>query len=51
VPLLAQEFLDRLAHELGREVSGISEEALRLLMDTTGRATCASWRTRSREPS
>jgi len=33
VPLLAQEFLDRLAHELGREVSGISEEALRLLMD------------------
>jgi DNA-binding NtrC family response regulator len=33
VPLLAQEFLDRLSHELGREVSGISEEALRLLMD------------------
>ncbi len=33
VPLLAQEFLDRLAHELGREVSGLSEEALRLLMD------------------
>jgi DNA-binding NtrC family response regulator len=33
VPLLAQEFVDRLAHELGREVSGISEEALRLLMD------------------
>ncbi|HEX9190365.1 MAG TPA: sigma-54 dependent transcriptional regulator [Vicinamibacteria bacterium] len=33
VPLLAQEFLDRLAHELGREVSGISEEALRLLID------------------
>jgi DNA-binding NtrC family response regulator len=33
VPLLAQEFLDRLAHELGREVTGISEEALRLLMD------------------
>jgi DNA-binding NtrC family response regulator len=33
VPLLAQEFLDRLAHELGREASGISEEALRLLMD------------------
>ena len=27
VPLLAQEFLDRLSHELGREVSGISEEA------------------------
>jgi len=33
VPLLAQEFLDRLAHELGRDVSGISEEALRLLLD------------------
>jgi DNA-binding NtrC family response regulator len=33
VPLLAQEFLDRLAHEIGREVSGISEEAMRLLMD------------------
>ncbi len=33
VPLLAQEFLDRLSHELGREVGGISDEALRLLMD------------------
>jgi len=33
VPLLAQEFLDRLSHELGREVTGISDEALRLLMD------------------
>jgi len=33
VPLLAQEFLDRLAHELGREVAGITEEALRLLLD------------------
>jgi DNA-binding NtrC family response regulator len=33
VPLLAQEFLDRLSPELGREVSGISEEALRVLMD------------------
>ena len=33
MPLLAQEFLDRLAHEVGREVSGISDEALRLLMD------------------
>jgi DNA-binding NtrC family response regulator len=32
VPLLAQEFLDRLAHEHGPEVSGISEEALRILM-------------------
>jgi DNA-binding NtrC family response regulator len=33
VPLLAQEFLDRLSHELGREVSGVSEEALRVLLD------------------
>ena len=33
VPLLAQEFLDRLSHELGREVSGISDEALRMLID------------------
>jgi len=33
VPLLAQEFLDRLSHELGREVTGISDEALRILMD------------------
>jgi DNA-binding NtrC family response regulator len=33
VPLLAQEFLDRLAHELGRGVTDISEEALRLLLD------------------
>ena len=33
VPLLAQEFLDRLSHELGREVTGISDEALRVLMD------------------
>ena len=33
MPLLAQEFVDRLSHELGREVSGISDEALRLLMD------------------
>ncbi len=33
IPLLAGEFLDRLAHELGRPVSEISEEALRLLLD------------------
>jgi DNA-binding NtrC family response regulator len=33
IPLLAQEFLSRLSHELGRNVTGISEEALRLLMD------------------
>jgi DNA-binding NtrC family response regulator len=33
VPLLAQEFVDRLSHELGRPVTGISDEALRVLMD------------------
>ena len=33
VTLLAQEFLDRLSHELGREVGGISDEALRMLID------------------
>ncbi len=33
IPLLAQEFLDRLAHELGRDVAGISEEALKMLID------------------
>jgi DNA-binding NtrC family response regulator len=33
IPLLAQEFLDRLSHELAREVGGISDEALRVLMD------------------
>jgi DNA-binding NtrC family response regulator len=33
IPLLAQEFLDRLSHELGREVGGISDEAMRMLID------------------
>jgi DNA-binding NtrC family response regulator len=33
VPLLAQEFLERLSHELGRDVSEISDEAMRLLVD------------------
>jgi DNA-binding NtrC family response regulator len=33
VPLLTQEFLDRLSHELGREVSGVSDEALKVLID------------------
>jgi transcriptional regulator with PAS, ATPase and Fis domain len=33
IPLLAQEFLSRLSHELGRNVTGISEEALRLLLN------------------
>jgi DNA-binding NtrC family response regulator len=33
IPLLAQEFIDRLSHELGRDVSEITDEALRLLID------------------
>jgi DNA-binding NtrC family response regulator len=33
IPLLAQEFLDRLSHELGRDIGEISDEALRVLMD------------------
>jgi DNA-binding NtrC family response regulator len=30
---LTAHFIERLAHELGREVSGISEDALKMLMD------------------
>ncbi len=33
IPLLASHFLERLAHELGKEVREISEGALKLLMD------------------
>jgi DNA-binding NtrC family response regulator len=33
VPLLAQHFLERLSHELGKDVREISEGALKLLMD------------------
>jgi DNA-binding NtrC family response regulator len=33
IPLLVQHFLDRLSHELGKEVQGISQGALRILMD------------------
>jgi DNA-binding NtrC family response regulator len=33
VPLLAQHFLERLSHELGKEIGEISEGALKLLMD------------------
>jgi DNA-binding NtrC family response regulator len=33
IPLLARHFVDRISHELGREVSDISEGALKLLMD------------------
>jgi DNA-binding NtrC family response regulator len=33
IPLLAEELLERLSHELGREVTDISDEAMRLLVD------------------
>ena len=33
IPLLAHHFLERLSHELGKDMSDISEGALRLLMD------------------
>ena len=33
VPLLARHFLERLSHELGKDAGGVSEGALRLLMD------------------
>ena len=33
IPLLAEHFVERLSHELNRSVAGISEPALRLLMD------------------
>jgi DNA-binding NtrC family response regulator len=33
VPLLARHFLDRLSHELGKDVSDFTEGALKLLMD------------------
>ncbi len=33
IPLLADFLLDRLAHELGREIDGLTEGALRLLMN------------------
>jgi DNA-binding NtrC family response regulator len=33
IPLLVEHFVDRLAHELSRDVSGIAEDALRLLIN------------------
>lgn len=33
IPLLAEHFVERLAHELGKKAEGISEGALRLLLD------------------
>ena len=33
VPLLAQHFVERFAHELGKEVYNITEDAMKLLMD------------------
>ena len=33
IPLLSEHFVERLAHELGKKVDGISESALKLLLD------------------
>ena len=33
IPLLAQHFLERISHELGKEVGGISEGGLKVLLD------------------
>jgi DNA-binding NtrC family response regulator len=33
IPLLARHFVERLAHELGKDIADISEDALRVLMD------------------
>jgi transcriptional regulator with PAS, ATPase and Fis domain len=33
IPLLSDHFLDRLSHELGKDIAGISEGALKILMD------------------
>ena len=33
IPLLARHFMERLSHELGKDISEVSEGALRLLMD------------------
>ncbi|MCC7152937.1 MAG: sigma-54-dependent Fis family transcriptional regulator [Bryobacterales bacterium] len=33
IPLLAEHFVERLAHELGKKVDGISEGALKILLD------------------
>jgi DNA-binding NtrC family response regulator len=33
IPILVQHFLERLSHELGKEVSGVSEGALKLLFE------------------
>ena len=33
IPLLAEHFVDRLSHELGKDVGGLTEGALRILLD------------------
>jgi two-component system response regulator HydG len=33
IPLLVEHFVEKIAHELGKEVSGISEGAMKLLLD------------------
>ena len=48
IPLLAEHFLQRYAARNGRHLSGFSRAAARGAgRATSGRATCASWRTRS----
>ena len=45
-PLLADHFVERLSHELGKDVGEISEGALQAAAwITTGRATSANWKT------
>ena len=47
IPLLAEHFLRRFSREMGKSISGFSEAALDApARPSTGRGTCASWRTR-----
>jgi pSer/pThr/pTyr-binding forkhead associated (FHA) protein len=46
VPLLAAHFLRKYSRSLGKPVAGFSQQAMELMMATSGRATCASSRTR-----
>ncbi len=47
IPFLAAHFLDKFAKENSREMKGFSPSAMDYLSATSGRATCASWRTSS----
>ena len=46
IPLLAGHFLERYTKEIGKPVAGFAQDAMELMMATSGRATCASSRTR-----